>query len=377
MKKNTVKTASAILGFVAFFSAAPAFAQIEYAKDLGIYPQCSGCHATTDDSSGNGGNSRNRLRGSVWDRCTAPQVLNTTKHLCEIPLATPSCTNGQILNAAKTACVASPAPIVTPDPIITPEPVTPAKTNTNPVLNAITPQQDAKVGELLKIPLSVKDAEQDEFKMLASVAGVKFSKVYTDEKTLLPTIDFLLTPTIKQVNTVLAFTFQAKETKTTLKLMSKKVSVKIRVWAAGDRDAASITKFNVSTSAFKSGKLNMTGNIIFNNLLTTIERNAFIAKKLDLTISDKNGAFVGATPLTLDAKGNWSAAILATSVPCDIILQYEGQNAARTVVGCTKSTATIAAPVTVANNSFGDDEENDGHDDDHNEHENDKHKRDD
>ena len=81
MKKYTLTTASAVLGLTAIFAAPTAFAQAQYAFDLGVYPQCSGCHDTTDNSSGNGGNSRNRLRGASWDQCTPPQVLNNTKHL--------------------------------------------------------------------------------------------------------------------------------------------------------------------------------------------------------------------------------------------------------------------------------------------------------
>ncbi len=425
MKQKIITTAaSAILGLVAIFISPTAFSQAAYAEWLGVYPQCSGCHATTDDSSGNGGNSRNRLRGASFDQCTAPQVLNTTKHLCEIPPAVPTCSNGQILdtatnscvtpvpictngavlNAAKDACIApqitcvspqvlnpaktaciTPAPVVPVckstevltnnvcviiplPPVVSPKcpvgqvlnpaktacitltPITPAAINTNPVLNAVAPQWDVKVGELISIPLSVKDAEQDAFMMTGSVVGSKFSAVHPDSANL-PSIDFTWIPTATQVNKIFTITFQAKETKTAKRLASNKVPVKIRVWAAGDKTAASITKLNVITSKWAAGKLNLAGNVVLNSLLTPAEKQAFIAQKLDLTVSSSTGVLVGSNTLTLDAKGNWTTVIPATQVPCDIVLQFDGQKAARTVTGCIKTVAATT-PAIIANNSM-------------------------
>jgi hypothetical protein len=88
---------------------------------------------------------------------------------------------------------------------------------------------------------------------------------------------------------------------------------------------------------------------VLNSLLTPAEKQTFIAQKLDLTVSSSSGALVGSTPLTLDAKGNWSAILPVTQSPCDIILQFDGQNAARTVVGCVKPVAAVVPPVVVAN----------------------------
>jgi hypothetical protein len=193
----------------------------------------------------------------------------------------------------------------------------------------------------------VKDAEQDAFMMTGSVAGSKFSAVHPDAAGL-PSIDFTWTPTAAQVNKIFTITFQAKETKTAKRLASNKVAVKIRVWAAGDKSAASITKLNVITSKWTTGKLNLAGNVVLNSLLTPAERQAFIAQKLDLTVSAKNGALVGSTPLTIDAKGNWSVALPVAQVACDIILQFDGQNAARTVAGCVKPVAVVATPSVVA-----------------------------
>jgi hypothetical protein len=232
---------------------------------------------------------------------------------------------------------------------VTPIPIIPSKINTNPVLNAVAPQWDAKVGELISIPLSVKDAEQDAFMMTGSVVGSKFSAIHPDAAGL-PSIDFSWTPTAAQVNKIFTITFQAKESKTTQRLASNKVAVKIRVWAAGDKSAASITKLNVITSKWTAGKLNLAGNVVINGLLTPAEKQAFVAQKLDLTVSGSNGALIGSTPLTIDVKGNWAAVLPVTQTPCDIILQFDGQKAARTVAGCVKPVAMNAAPVIVANN---------------------------
>jgi len=462
MKKKIITTAaSAILGLVAIFISPSAFSEADYARWLGVYPQCSGCHATTDDSSGNGGKGRPRLRGASWDQCTPPQVLNNTKHLCEIPSVIPTCSNGQILNTAQTACE-TPAPIVptcsngqvlnpTKTACVTPAPIVPtcksteiltanvcvakpivviipptiiptcktteilnaAKTacilkpvtvtpptcatgeflnltktacvkppvtavNTKPVLNAVAQQWDAKVGELITIPLSVKDAEQDEFTIIGStLVGSKFSKVHPDAAGL-PSIDFQWTPVISQVNKIQTIQFYAKETKTTQRYASNKVSVKIRVWAAGDRSTASITKLNVMTSAWSAGKLTLAGNVVFNILLTPAEKQAFIAQKLDLTVTSginpTGGALVGAATVTLDKIGNWSISFPVTQaqVPCDVTLQYDGQNASRTVSGapatCLKTAATTSRTIPLQFAKNDDDHESGEHENGHSEH---------
>lgn len=300
--------------------------------------------------------------------CISPQVLNTAKNICETPVSVaPTCSGTQVLNATKTACVENPAPIVIPPVITTPTTTTPSTTkNTKPVLNAVAQQWDATVGEPFKIPLSVKDTEQDEFTILfGKLVGSKLSTLKSDAAGL-PSIDFEWTPIASQANKIFTITFQAKETKTTQKLASNKVSVKVRVWAARDRNSASVKTFTVTTSKFANGKLNLSGRVILNSILTTAEKKDFLAQKLDLTISDKTGVLIGSTPLTLDASGNWSVTIPVNSTTCDIVLQYEGKNAARMVAGCTKSIASLPL-VSLANNSLS---HRTGDDDDHDEHEN-------
>ncbi|MFI3123731.1 MAG: hypothetical protein QX194_07370 [Methylococcales bacterium] len=271
--------------------------------------------------------------------CKSTEVL--TNNVCVIkplpPVVSPKCPVGQVLNPAKTAC-------------ITLTPITPAAINTNPVLNAVAPQWDVKVGELISIPLSVKDAEQDAFMMTGSVVGSKFSAVHPDSANL-PSIDFTWIPTATQVNKIFTITFQAKETKTAKRLASNKIPVKFRVWAAGDKTASSITKLSVITSKWAAGKLNLAGNVVLNSLLTAAEKQAFIAQKLDLTVSSSTGVLVGSNTLTLDTKGNWTTVIPATQVPCDIVLQFDGQKAARTVTGCIKTVAATT-PAIIANNSM-------------------------
>lgn len=406
MKKKIITTS--LLGLMAF-SATPVFATESLAFSLNVFPDCTGCHTNQNASKGNlipaaksaYNQDKRGLSGlktflaasvpavPVSPTCVSPQILDTTTNSCFTPV--PVCTGGAVLNAAKDTCVAKPAPVVPvcksteiltanvcvakkpvrpPKPIVTPLPVIPSKVNTAPVLNAVAPQWDAKVGELISIPLSVKDAEQDAFMMTGSVVGSKFSAVHPDAAGL-PSIDFTWIPGANQVNKIFTITFQAKE-KTPQKLASNKVAVKIRVWAAGDKSAASITKLNVITSKWTAGKLNLAGNVVLNSLLTPAEKQAFIAQKLDLTVSGSNGALVGSTPLTIDAKGNWSVSLPATQASCDIILQFNGQNAARTVTGCVKPVAAVAVPITVANNSVlfkGGEYEDDDDDDEGNERE--------
>lgn len=210
------------------------------------------------------------------------------------------------------------------------------KTNTKPVLNTVAQQWDATVGEPFIIPLSINDAEQDEFTILGSVAGSKLSAIHKDTAGL-QSIDFEWTPTTTQANKIFTITFQAKETKTTQKLVSNKVSVKIRVWAASDRNLASVKTFSVTTSKFANDKLTLSGKVTLNSILTAAERKDFLAQKFDLTVSDKTGMLIGTTPLTLDTSGNWFATLPANPTTCDIVLQYAGKNVAQTVVGCTTS----------------------------------------
>jgi len=310
----------------------------------------------------------------VVPTCSSTQVLNTAKNVCENKPASvvPTCKSTEVLNATKTACVAKPTSVVTP--IVTPV----SKINTKPVLNSVNAEWNIEVGQQLIIPLSVKDAEQDEFVLKGATTGSKFSSVYTDAKSLLPTVDFQWTPTVTQLNKIYTISFQAKETKTAEKYLSNKISVRIRVWAAGNRDAASVSKFNVATSAWSANKLTLTGNVVFNNLLTPAERQAFIAKKFDLTVtsgSTSKGALIATTPLKLDSKGNWSVsfALAQTQVPCDITVQYEGQNAARTVAGCSKSVAMLAEPLAVASREDEHDKIGEHEDDEHDEHDEDEH----
>ena len=460
MKKKII-----ITGFLSLtaFSATPVLATESIAYSLFGDPayltSCNQCHTNGDMNTADKGNlmsaAKNAYNQDKWGlsglkafvaipaapivpTCTNGQILNPAKTACETPAPiVPTCSNGQVLNPAKTACV-TPAPIVPtckstevltanicvakPVVVIIPPTVIPkckiteilnaAKTacvlkpvtvtpptcatgeflnltktacvkppvtavNTKPVLNAVAQQWDAKVGELISIPLSVKDAEQDVFAMSGSVAGSKFSVVHPDAAGL-PSIDFLWTPTAAQVNKIFTISFMAKETKTALKLASNKVSVKIRVWAAGDRSAASITKLNVITSAWSGGKLTLAGNVVFNKLLTAAEKQAFIAQKLDLTVTSGinpiGGALVGAATVTLDKNGNWSISFPVTQaqVPCDVTLQYDGQNASRTVSGapatCLKTAATTSRTIPLQFAKNDDDHESGEHDNEHSEH---------
>jgi hypothetical protein len=378
MKKKII-TAS-VLGFIAF-NTTPVSATESIAFSLDVYPTCTGCHTNANLKTADKGNlkaaaktaynqdKRNLsglktfLAASTMPTltCTLPQVLNTAKTACIIP--SPTCNNGQILNSTKDSCITPPPPTCVAPKIlntaqtacINPPPPTCLDTeilknnvcvvkatttlkNTKPVLNSVAQQWDAKVGELLSIPLSVNDAEQDDFTILTSkLVGSTLSEVHPDAAGL-PSIDFEWTPTLANVNKIQSITFQAKETATAKKYTSNIVSVKVRVWSAGDRDTASIMKLNVMTSKFTAGNLKLAGNVKFNALLTTAERQAFIDQTLTLNVSDVNGS-IYSEPLMLTKNGAWAITIPIKSVSCDITLEFAGQNASRKVVGCSQTVA--------------------------------------
>ena len=182
----------------------------------------------------------------------------------------------------------------------------------------------------------------------------------TENDAGLPSMDFEWIPAQANLNKIQAITFQAKEKSTKPALVSNKVSVKVRVWAAGDRNAASITKLNVMTSKFSAGILKLAGNVKFNSLLTATEIQSFVAKNLDLTISDTNG-LIDSLPLTLDKKGNWAILIPMISAPCDITLAFAEQYASRRVVGCLKTAQSKMNNILATNDE--DHDKNKKHDD--------------
>jgi hypothetical protein len=318
MKKKLITTS--LLGLIALVTT-PVSATEQIAFQLGVYPVCTGCHTNGTLSSADKGNLM-AAANSAYKKDKSGLTGLKTFLAGSVTPTTPKCTSEQVLNAAKTACVAKPATAVK---------------NTKPVLSPVAQQWDVQVGEMLKIPLTVVDAEQDEFVITTSkLAGSSLSDVYQND-TGLPTIDFEWTPTQANVNKIQTLSFQAKEKSTKQKYTSNKIAVKVRVWAEGDRNNASITKLNVMTSKFSGGNLNLAGNVKFNNLLTATERQAFIEQTLDLTVNDANGSPINSSPLTLDKQGKWTVSIPMTSAPCDITLEFAGQNASRKVIGiCTK-----------------------------------------
>ena len=109
MKKHLLIGASLFLGLAAIFAAPTVSAQAQYAVWLGVYPTCTGCHANQDNP-----NRGNLLPGATWNHlavsstpvptiptCTGGQVLNAAQTACVTP--TPTCTAPQVLNASKTA----------------------------------------------------------------------------------------------------------------------------------------------------------------------------------------------------------------------------------------------------------------------------------
>jgi hypothetical protein len=195
--------------------------------------------------------------------------------------------------------------------------------NTKPSLNAIAQQWDVQVGETLIIPISVNDAQEDDFQIIASkLVGSSLSDRYVGESGL---------PSVDKIKTV---TFNAKESNTKQKYLSNKISVKIRVWPEGDRDFASITKLKVTKTVWKDGILSLAGAITFNKLLTNTERQDFIDKLPNLSLYNLSGVEIYSMPLVVKINGNWQISAKLTSIPCDVTFQFSGQNASHKVIGC-------------------------------------------
>ena len=137
--------------------------------------------------------------------CQTPQVLNLTKTACFTP---PVCTAPDTLNSTQTACTKPKTPVCTPPKILNPAKITcidpiilPTAQNTKPILKTVPQEWDVNVGELLSIPLSVNDAQQDEFTLTSTMIMGEFGAVHNHNENL-PTVDFLFTPTEEQGNLV-------------------------------------------------------------------------------------------------------------------------------------------------------------------------------
>jgi hypothetical protein len=221
-----------------------------------------------------------------------------------------------------------------------------ATINTKPVISPIALEWDAEAGQALSIPLSVTDAEQDSFQIAGKLpSGSSLSTEYTASNGL-PTVDFQWTPTDTQVNKVYTIKFTAKETATSKKLSSLPITAKVRVWPAGDRDQAYISKFIVSTSKWAGDSLMVKGKVIFNKLVTAAEK-AVLLNRTDWTVNITQGttgtgtgtAISSLQPITLDKGGNWTLSNISLIAPfsCNITVEFEGKLAARKITGAPTS----------------------------------------
>jgi hypothetical protein len=374
------------------------YAKESFAIDLDVYPDCSGCHTSGNVYSSDSVMKRNlkpeaatayNKRGLTGLRaflaslspatptltCTAPQVLNTAKTACETPQpVVPTCTAPQVLNTAKTACE-TPQPVVptctapqvlnaaktaceTPQPVVptctAPQVLNVAKTacetpampllnqkNTKPVLNAVSTQWDARVGQLMRIPLTVYDAQQDDFKLTGEKNGAKFSSVYISPQTLLPTVDFEWTPTKTQAGKTFNFSFIAKETTTKTFYTSNQVNVSINVWQGTEQTNTLISRFNVGVVAWRAGQLFLQGNLVFDESMNSSERDTFFLQEYEINLANakKTNEILESHPLIIDKNGDWYLTIPmdATQVPCKLRMIYQGLQSLRTVSGAPVS----------------------------------------
>ncbi len=274
--------------------------------------------------------------------CQTPQVLNLTKTACFTP---PVCTAPDTLNSTQTACTKPKTPVCTPPKILNPAKITcidpiilPTAQNTKPILKTVPQEWDVNVGELLSIPLSVNDAQQDEFTLTSTMIMGEFGAVHNHNENL-PTVDFLFTPTEEQGNKIYTTTFSAKETKTTQHYVSNKVAVKIRVWPSTNHDIDAATQLTISNAQWQSSTLHLDGQVVLNHLLTMEERQAFINQQFDLIIRSPEDNILHIEPLILSNQGLWeiSFPLSLQQTPCHVMLEFNTRKARHQVLNAPLS----------------------------------------
>jgi hypothetical protein len=274
--------------------------------------------------------------------CQTPQIFNLTKTACFTP---PVCTAPDTLNSTQTACTKPKSPVCTPPKILNPAKITcidpiisPTAQNTKPILNPVAQEWDVNVGELLTIPLSVNDPQQDEFTLTSSMILGEFSAVHHNDENL-PTVDFLFTPTQAHGNKIYTTTFSAKETKTTQHYVSNKIAIKIRVWPSANHDIDAATQLTISSAQWQANQLTMEGQVVLNSLLTQQERQTFIDQQFDLIIRSPEDNIIHIAPLILSNQGLWkvSFSLPLEQTPCHVVLEFNTRKARHQVLNAPLS----------------------------------------
>ncbi len=215
-------------------------------------------------------------------------------------------------------------------------PATPVITDTKPVLKTINSKWDVTVGEApLVIPLKVFDAEQDNFDLHGSApTGYTLSDIYIDGTSNLPTINLIWAPTASQANKRYLLSVYAKETGIGRTLSSNVIKTVIQVWPARVSATRNVSQFSLQGAQWKNGKLNLAGQLLFDDNLTEAQRNTALAS-LTMSIKTTDGQTLNApVKLTPQANGNWTKSLVLTGIddiPCAIKLEYEGIKVSRTV----------------------------------------------
>lgn len=274
--------------------------------------------------------------------CQTPQIFNLTKTACFTP---PVCTAPDTLNSTQTACTKPKSPVCTPPKILNPAKITcidpiisPTAQNTKPILNPVAQEWDVNVGELLTIPLSVNDPQQDEFTLTSSMILGEFSAVHHNDENL-PTVDFLFTPTQAHGNKIYTTTFSAKETKTTQHYVSNKIAIKIRVWPSANHDIDAATQLTITSAQWQANQLTMEGQVVLNSLLTQQERQTFIDQQFDLIIRSPEDNIIHIAPLILSNQGLWkvSFSLPLEQTPCHVVLEFNTRKARHQVLNAPLS----------------------------------------
>jgi hypothetical protein len=214
----------------------------------------------------------------------------------------------------------------------------PTAQNTKPILNPIAQEWDVNVGELLTIPLSVNDAQQDEFTLTSTMIMGEFSAVHSNDENV-PTVDFLFTPTQAHGNKIYTTTFSAKETKTTQHYVSNKIAIKIRVWPSPNHDIDAAMQLTIYSAQWQANHLTIEGQVVLNSLLTQQERQTFIDEQFDLIIRSPEDNVLHIAPLILSNQGLWKMRfpLSLEQTPCHVVLEFNTRKARHQVLNAPLS----------------------------------------
>lgn len=206
--------------------------------------------------------------------------------------------------------------------------------DTKPIVHSPNNEWNVTVGEAaLSIPLRVSDAEDDNFTIQGTFAGMIVTPTITDVQTHLPMASVKWSPHAAKANQTYTVNFSAQEVGTGRTLISEAITAKIHVWPARTTASPKVSQIIIQRAQWNNNQLLLAGKVVFKASVTAEQRATSLAT-LSMSIKSATGLSID-TPFTLipDTKGNWTQVLTLTAnqVPCAVKLNYEGLNAMRTV----------------------------------------------